>query len=110
MYTYFTEHKLQRNQQFGFRSIHSTALALRKSVNKWLMNVDNGKLNSIVFLDIIFDTVDHKILLQKLSCYGIKDNSQKLTESYLQGRIQFCNVNGHVSTMKHIVCGVPQGP
>ena len=52
MYTYLTEKKLLENQQFGFRSIHSTALALGKLVNKWLMNVDNGKLNSVVFLDI----------------------------------------------------------
>ena len=75
------------------------------------MNVDNGKLNSVVFLDITkaFDTVDHKILLQKLSCYGIKDNFQKLIESYLQGRTQHCSVNGHVSAMEHIICGVPQG-
>ena len=75
------------------------------------MNVDNDKLNSVVFLDIkkAFDTVDHKILLQKLSCYGIKDNSQKLTESYPKGRFQYCSVNGHVSTMEHIICGVPQG-
>ena len=75
------------------------------------MNVQNGKLNSVVFLDIkkAFNTVDHKILLQKLSCYGIKDNSQKLIKSYLQGRIQCYSVNGHVSAMEHIVCGVPQG-
>ena len=111
MYTYLAKNKLLGNQQFGFRSIHSTALALGKSVNKWLMNVDNGKLNSVVFLDNkkAFDTVDHKILLQKLSCYAIKGNSQKLIESYLQGRIPCCSVNGHVSVMEHIMCGVPQG-
>ena len=78
-------------------------------VNKWLINVDNGKLNSVDFLDIkkAFDTVDHKILLQKLSCYEVKDNFQKLIESYLQGRIQCCSVNGHVSAMEHMACGVP---
>ena len=39
------------------------------------MNIDNGKMNSVVFLDIkkAFDTLSHGILLLKLSCYGIKD-------------------------------------
>ena len=112
MYTHLAENKLPGNQQFIFTSIHSTASALGPSVNKCLMSVDNDKLNSVVLLDIkkAFDTVDHKILLQKLSCYGIEDNSQKIIESYLQGRIQFCSVNGRMSAMEHIVCGVSRGP
>ena len=97
--------------QFGFRSIHSTELALGRSPNEWLMNINNGNLNSVVFLDIkkAFDTVDHKILLQKLACYGINGRSLKLTESYLKDRSQRCSVNGQLSSMKSIVCGVPQG-
>ena len=75
------------------------------------MNVDNRKWNSAVVLDIkkAFDTADHKILLQKLSCHRIKDNSQKLTESCLQGGIQCCSVNGHVSAMEqtHHVWSTP---
>ena len=111
MYTYLTEEKLLSQQQFGFRSLHSTALALGKATNQWLMNIDNGKLNSVVFLDIkkAFDTVDHKILLKKLTCYGFKDNSLRLIESYLKDRIQCCYVNGKMSSLEHIICGVPQG-
>ena len=90
MYTYLTDNKLLGQQQFGFRSIHSTALALGKSINQWLMNVNSGELNSVVFLDIkkAFHTVDHGVLLQKLAYYGIKDNSLKLIESYLKDRMQ----------------------
>ena len=68
------------------------------------MNVDDGKFNSAVFLDIknAVDNVEHKILLDKLLWYGIKDNSQKRIESYLQGRIQCCSVNDHLSTMEHV--------
>ena len=112
MYIYLTESKSLGQQQFGFRSLHSTALALGKSTNQWLMNISNGKLNSVIFLDIkkAFDTVDKKILLLNLSCYGIKDNSLKLIESYLKDRIQCYSVNGHLlSSMERIECGVPQG-
>ena len=111
MYIYLTENKLLGQQQFGFRSLHSTALALSKSTNHWPMNINNGKLNSVIFLDIkkTFDTVDHKILLMKLSCYGIKDNSLKLIESYLKDRIQCCSVNAHLSSLELIECAVPLG-
>ena len=52
MYTYLTDNKLLGQQQFGFRPIQSTALALGKSINQWLMNVNSGELNSVVFPDI----------------------------------------------------------
>ena len=53
------------------------------------MNINNGNLNSVVFLDIkkAFDTVDHKILLQKLACYGINGSSLKRIESYLKAEV-----------------------
>ena len=47
----YTENNLLGNEQFGFRSLHSTALALGKSVDHWLMNIDNDKMTSVVFLD-----------------------------------------------------------
>ena len=72
LYNYFTKNNLLGNKQFGFRSLHSTALALGKSVDHWLMNIDNGKMNSVVFLDIK-KTFDTEILFQKLSCYGIRE-------------------------------------
>ena len=43
------------------------------------MNTDNGKINSVIFLDIrkAFGTVNHEILLQKLSSYRIKGDTHK---------------------------------
>ena len=111
LYSYLMNNKLLDDRQFGFHSLHSTALALGKSTDYWLMNMDNSKLNSVVFLDIrkACDTVNRDILLQKLKCYGIKGNELIFFQSYLENRIQTYNVNGHMSSFKPISYGVPQG-
>ena len=44
-----------------------------------------------------FDTVNHEILLSKLSNYGICDNVHSWFESYLDNRMQRCSVNESLS-------------
>ena len=68
-------------------------------------------MNSVVFLDIkkAFDTVDHKILIDKLYFYGIVEQELDFFRSYLTDRVQCCSVNGVSSGFKNITCGVPQG-
>ena len=82
LYDYLTANKLLGDEQHGFRSLHSTAMALGKMSNQWLINMGNGNLSAVVFLDIrkAFDTVDHTILLQKPNCYGIQRDSVKILE------------------------------
>ena len=46
LYSHFLKNRLLRNEQYRFRSLHSTALALGKTSNSWLMNTDDGKVNS----------------------------------------------------------------
>ena len=55
------------------------------------------------------DTVDHDILLEKLSHYGIKNTEHKWFSSYLGNRRQCCRVNGIISNFENITCVVPQG-
>ena len=108
---YFQAGNLLTDSQSGFRPNHSTCTALISAVNLWLTNMDAGKLNGSVVIDLkkAFDTVDHNILLRKLSCYGVNGNALQLLKSYLIERTQRCYVNGVLSTEQHVSCGIPQG-
>ena len=99
------------NNQYAFRKLYSTIMSLINSTEHWLENADNRKLNMTVFLDLkkAFDTVDHKILIDKLFKYGIKGKEREWFKSYLSGRKQFCSVNGQRSKTKEVICGIPQG-
>ena len=57
-----------------------------------------------------FETVDHKILLDKLYNYGIKGTAYKRITSYLGGESQRVTMNDCLSKAKTITTGgVPQG-
>ena len=54
-----------------------------------LLNVTNNKKHSVAtFIDFskAFDTVNHKILFQKLETIGIKRNTTILIQNYLESR------------------------
>ena len=71
--------------QSGFRPEHSTEASLLNKTNKWIINIDEGRFNLTLFLDLLkaFDTVDHNILLKLLEYSGIKSKSLAWFESYL---------------------------
>ena len=111
LFSYFNDNNLLTSCQSGFRSFHSTLTALTEATNSWSVNIDNGLLNGVVFLDLkkAFDTIDHSIILRKLQFYGIEQESLKWFQSYLDDRKQVCCVNGHMSNSRSVSCGVPQG-
>lgn len=111
LYSYFTENYILSKFQSGFRSGHSTVTALLQATEKWFKNIDHGFINGVVFVDLskAFDTVDHAILLKKLSMYGVNEILLKWFSSYLANRFQCCMVNGDRSELKPLETGVPQG-
>ena len=111
LYQYLNDNQLLSSCQSGFRPLHSTLTALLEATNGWSVNIDNGFLNGVVFIDLkkAFDTIDHEIILRKLSYFGADQATAKWFQSYLSNRTQRCNVNGSLSTASTVTCGVPQG-
>ena len=56
-----------------------------------------------------FDTVDHNILLHKLSHYGIRGTVNCWFSSYLFNRKQFVTIKGFDPEIQSFQYGVPQG-
>ena len=56
-----------------------------------------------------FDTINHDLLIAKLHCYGIEDDSLKLLWNYLKNRWQRTKINATYSSWAELLYGVPQG-
>ena len=110
-YLLVNDNKLWSSCQSGFRSLHSTLTALLEATNSWSVNIDNGFLNGVVFIDLkkAFDTLDYDMILRKLSYFGADQATIKWFQSYLSDRTRRCNINGNLSTASTVTCGVPQG-
>lgn len=67
----------------------------------WFKNVDEGKINFSMFLDLkkAFRTVDHKNLLSMLQEYGADRISHSWFTSYLINREKVCYYEGSSSSM-----------
>ena len=97
------------DSQYGFRTEHSTELAALELIDRTITALDNNDTPFSIFLDLskAFDTIDHQLLLNKLSHHGIKKLALKLLESYLTNLIQFIEYNGVLSSTLQISTGVP---
>ena len=108
---YLTDHALVNIDQFAFLKSHSTQTCLHRLVDDWLEAMDDDEIIGACFLDIqkCFDTINHKLLLQKLAYYGINDNELQWFTNYLHERQQSVFCNGMLSKPEQIDIGVPQG-
>lgn len=97
--------------QSAFRQHHSCESAFNLLLNDWKLEVEAGNKVVCVFLDLkrAFETVDRKILLDKMKEYGISGNAHNWFKSWLENRQQCTVFNGEKSSFRQINVGVPQG-
>ena len=73
LWEYIGENNLISDEQFGFRTAHSTTDQLLLTYNDVTAALDTGMITDLVFFDFskAFDRVSHGILIDKLLMIGI---------------------------------------
>ena len=73
---YIDKFSLLNDSHYGFRSGKSAALALMELTEEISFAMDEKMYTVGVFINLkkAFDTIDHKLLIQKLQHFGIKGN------------------------------------
>ena len=97
--------------QFGFRAHHSTETANSVFIEKIKNRLDKNPYVGAVFLDLkrAFDTVNHHVLLTKLSHFNFSSDTITWFKSYLSNRKQCVVINSVKSPYVSNPVGVPQG-
>ena len=106
--SYFESKKRFSNNQYGFRSGHSTEYTALELIDRIVTEMENNEVPFSIFLDLS-KGFDHNTLLCKLSNYGIEGVPLKLYECYLSNRTQYVEIADLKSETLLIATGVPQG-
>ena len=103
--------KLLYEHQYGFQRGKSTVHNLTHLTNFVSRELNEKKFVIGVFLDLkkAFDVVNHEILLKKLKKLGLNGVVLEWFTSYLEGRSQCVDINGHLSKEISIDISVLQG-
>ena len=105
------ENAILSNEQYGFRAGLSTSHAIHHYVKYIIDGLNDKQITASVYLDFAraFDSVNYDILLLKLRDMGISDMLIKWISGYLCNRQMYTKFNNYTSSIKRLVCGVPQG-
>ena len=109
---YLAVNELNKVFQSAYKRYHSTETVLIRVQNDILHSIDDGGCVMLLLLDMSagFDTVDHSILLSRLSTsFGINGKALAWFRSYLHNSSQFISIDSYRSSNRPLTCGVPQG-
>ena len=82
-----------------------------KFIEDWEVALDKKEKVALCVTDMskAFDSQNHTILINKLSCYGFSEHSMQLVESYLTNRKKGVTIGSVVNERKETRRGCPQG-
>ena len=103
---HFSHNHLLHSSQFGFRNNYSTTYALQYFTDKIATNFNNNANTLAIYLDLskAFDSVNHDILIKKLSgLYKFNDNSCLFIKNYLSNREIYISFNNKISSKKNFM-------
>ena len=105
MRKFLDNHSIISLNQYGFGSSLSTTHSMLDVLTSTYDNINDNTITAL----LLFDTVQHDILLRKLKHYGIRGTAQNLIASFLRNRQQHVSLHNAQSHKMYITCGVPQG-
>ena len=111
MMDFENENQILINQQFGFRSKHSTTQQVLRITESAAMRFNENKSTAMTLIDIekAFDSVWHDALVHKLHSNAFPMYQVKMIASFLANRVSYVSLNGKCSEKYKVPAGVPQG-
>ena len=109
--SHFETNKKIHRSQHAYRLLHSTITCLVEVTNYVYRLLDKKKLTAIISLDLskAFDSINHKLLLNKLRKLGLNEAAVMWVKSYLSNRKQITKFRNFTSQEEAIFSGIPQG-
>lgn len=106
---YLNEFSILSNDQFGFRKSKNTTDAIMNLIEHIYSELNCKKHTVGVSIDLrkAFDTVNHELLLRKLSSYGVRGVTWSWFNSYLLNRTQSVRIDTELSCVRVVSSGVP---
>lgn len=108
---YMTINNFRNINQSACQKDHSIQTSILRITDDFIDNLCEKLLTGVclIYIKKCFDTINHSILLSKLSHYGIIDEELRWFKNYVIDRSQIVSVNGKVSSKNIVNIGVPQG-
>ena len=109
--SFLSNNDILYNYQSRFWKNHSTDSCLTFLRYKILNDFDKGLMTDMILIDLQkpFDTIDHDILLQKLSTIGFSNHTIGWFKSYLSNRLFRVHLENSYWDTSSITSGVPLG-